>query len=161
MNSNVDLTDVTFGLPGNDTPFGSGEGNAPTLTGAGAITVHGTLDWESGSMAGSGQITIAPGAILNFDNPSEIAFSGRTLENQGTVYLDRLGDHKCQRSDHQRCRGVVCHAQSGHNESGGGSVSRFDNAGTLVTSTNGGATSFEASSLIITAPSIFRAELSC
>ena len=143
MNSNVDLTDVTFGLAGNDTPFGSGEGNAPTLTGAGAITVHGTLDWESGSIAGSLQITIAPGAMLDFDNPSGVLFSGSKLENQGTVYWTGLGNISLN-GVITNDAGAVFEMQTPVTmEYGGGSVSRFDNAGTLITSTNRGATSFE------------------
>jgi hypothetical protein len=142
MNSNVDLTDVTFGLAYNDTPFGSGEGNAPTLTGAGAITVHGTLDWESGSIGGSLQISIAPGAILDFDNPSGVNFSGRTLEIQGTVYWTGMGNINLDGVITNDAGALFVMFNPATIESGGSSVSRFDNAGTLVTSTNGGATSF-------------------
>jgi hypothetical protein len=144
MNSNVDLTDVTFGLADNDTPFGSGEGNAPTLIGAGAITVHGTLDWESGSIAGSLQITIAPDASLDFVNPEGILFSGRTLENQGTVFWTGLGDITLN--------GIITNDAGALFEMqnpvtmqwGGGPAARFDNAGTLLTCTNAGTTSFES-----------------
>jgi Divergent InlB B-repeat domain len=143
MNSNVDLTDITFGLAVNDVPLGSDEGNAPTLTGAGAITVHGTLDWDSGSIAGSLQITIAPGAMLDFDSPSGVLFSGRTLENQGTVYWSGLGNISLN--------GVITNDVGALFEMqnpvtmqwGGGPAARFDNAGTLITSTNAGTTSFE------------------
>jgi hypothetical protein len=143
MNSNVDLTDVTFGLPGNDVPFGSDEGNAPTLTGAGAITVHGTLDWESGIMTGSGQTIIAPGATLNFVNPETIVLSGRTLENQGTVYWTGLGTLDISGVITNDAGALFDMQTPVTMEYGGGSVSRFDNAGTLLISTNGGATSFE------------------
>jgi hypothetical protein len=143
MNSNVDLTDVTFGLANNDVPLGSDEGNAPTLTGAGAITVHGTMDWESGSMTGSGQTIIAPGATLNFVNPETIVLSGRTLENRGTVFWTGLGTLDVS-GVITNDAGALFEMQTPVTmEYGGGSESRFDNAGTLLTSTNGGATSFE------------------
>jgi hypothetical protein len=143
MNSNVDLTDITFGLPGIDTPFGAGEGNAPTLTGTGAITVHGTLDWESGTMAGSGQTIIAPGAVLYFENPGEIAVSGRTLENQGTAIWSGVGIISVSGVITNDAGAVFTMLNPSTIQYGGGSVSRFDNAGTLVTSTNDGTTSFE------------------
>jgi len=143
MNSNVDLTDVTFGLPGNDTPFGSGEGNAPTLTGSGVITVHGTLDWESGTMAGSGQTIIAPGATLNFDNPGEIVISGRTLENQGDAIWSGLGSISVSGVITNDVGALFAMLNPSTMDFAGGSVSRFDNAGTLITSTNVGATSFD------------------
>ncbi|MGA2245833.1 MAG: hypothetical protein ABSH48_12595 [Verrucomicrobiota bacterium] len=143
MNSNVDLTDVTFGLADNEVPYGSGEGNAPTLTGAGAITVHGTLDWESGSMTGSGQTIIAPGGTLNFVNPLEIAISGRTLENQGSAYWSGLGSISISGVIINDAGALFDMQTPVTMEYGGGSVSRFDNAGTLLTSTNAGTTSFD------------------
>ena len=142
MNSNVDLNDITFGLPDNDVPFGSGEGNAPTLTGAGAITVHGTLDWESGSMTGSGQTIIAPGGTLNFVNPVQIVISGRTVENRGSAYWSGLGDMRISGVITNDAGALFDMENPATIQFGGGSVSRFDNAGTLLISTNGGTTSF-------------------
>jgi hypothetical protein len=143
MNSNVDLTDITFGAANNDVPFGSGEGNAATLAGTGTITVHGALVWESGSMTGGGQTIIAPGATLDFVNPGGISLSGRTLENKGSAFWSGVGAIDVS--------GVITNDAGAlfemqipvTMEFGGGSVSRFDNAGTLLTTTNGGTTAFE------------------
>jgi hypothetical protein len=142
MNSNVDLTDVTFGFGDNDVPYGSGEGSAPTLTGTGAITVYGTLDWESGTMSGGGQTIIAPGGALNLINPGQIFLSGRTLENQGTVIWSGLGGLTLSGVITNDAGGSFVLENPTAIQFGGGSVSRFDNAGTLVTSTNGGTTAF-------------------
>jgi hypothetical protein len=147
LNSNLDLTDITFGMGDNDVPFGSGEGNPPTLTGTGAITVHGTLDWESGSIAGSLQITIAPDATLNFVNPEGILFSGRRLENQGTVFWTGLGNIEVSGVITNDAGALFDMQNPATMQYGGGSVSRFDNAGTLLTTTNGGTTSFDGVAL--------------
>jgi hypothetical protein len=100
------------------------------------------LDWESGSITGSGQITIAPGAFLNFDNPSEIVLSGRILENQGTAVWSGLGIISVSGVITNDAGASFTMLNPSTMYPGGGPVSRFDNAGTLVISTNAGATSF-------------------
>jgi hypothetical protein len=136
MNSNVDLTDVTFGLALNAVPYGSGEQNAPTLTGSGAITVYGTMDWESGTIMGNEQVTIAPEATLNLVNPGPLNFSGRTLENQGTVLWSGAGTLTVSGVITNDAAALFEMLNPATIQYGGGPVSRFDNAGTLILATN-------------------------
>jgi hypothetical protein len=134
MNSNVDLTDVTFGLADNDVPFGSGEGNAPTLTGTGGITVHGTMAWESGNITGSEHLIIAPGATLDFVNPEAITLSGSTLENQGTINWSGVGMEIS--GDITNDVGALFQFFGDVSFNYIGGTPQFDNAGTIILATN-------------------------
>ncbi|MBI5385683.1 MAG: autotransporter-associated beta strand repeat-containing protein [Verrucomicrobia bacterium] len=74
LNSSVDCGKLTLG----------NSNRAPTLTGTGALTVHGSSSWNGGTMSGSGRTIVAPGATLTIGNLVSL-FGGRTLENGGTV----------------------------------------------------------------------------
>ena len=60
-------------------------GGAPTLTGAGTLTIHSNCVWIRGTMSGPGRTIIAPGARLDIANSQIVDLNGRTLENGGTV----------------------------------------------------------------------------
>ena len=72
--------------------FGNSSITMPTLdfdTGlltAGNLTVTGTMDWQDGTIAGGGTLTISNGATLDVDgNANSLGLDGVALNNQGTV----------------------------------------------------------------------------
>ncbi len=56
-----------------------------TLTGAGTVTVGGTLTWIGGTMSGTGSTVIPAGAVLEISGSSTKYLNTRTLTNNGTV----------------------------------------------------------------------------
>ena len=52
-----------------------------TLTGAGGLTVNGTLNWASGTMSGAGATSIGSGGALTINGG--VTLTGRTLNNTG------------------------------------------------------------------------------
>src|SRR6185436_18369349 len=53
------------------------------LTGAGEITIKGSLNWAGGTMSGTGRTSIANGATLNLNTTTHDL--NRTLQNDGTA----------------------------------------------------------------------------
>ncbi|MBI3867393.1 MAG: hypothetical protein HY299_02595 [Verrucomicrobia bacterium] len=59
-----------------------------TLGGTGAVTISNAMNWTGGAMSGSGRTIIAPGVTLTLSNAAAASLSGgRTLENGGTLLL--------------------------------------------------------------------------
>lgn len=56
-----------------------------SLGGAGALTVSGAFHWLRGSLAGSGVLSILPGAALEIAGPGLKSIDGYTIENKGTA----------------------------------------------------------------------------
>jgi hypothetical protein len=136
LNEDLDLANLSLGAPG----------YAPTFASAGTLTIRRTCSWIAGTMSGSGRTVIAPGATLNLLNSQPVGLAGRTLENQGTVFWPGTGSLSTAGA-------VITNAPAAsfliQNAVAlfysGGAPSRFDNAGTLVTTANGGITSFSIS----------------
>ena len=133
LNSNVDLTDFTLG---------SSQGGSPIFTGGGTLTIHGALLWTSGTMSGSGHTIIPPGGMVNFANTSPILLIGRTLENAGTMVWTGAGRINVGGVVTNDAGGLFVMRQANSMDFGGGSVARFDNAGTFVTAPGAGTTAF-------------------
>jgi hypothetical protein len=133
LNQDLDLANLTFGAPG----------NSPTLTATGTLTIHGTCSWTLGTMSGSGRTVIAPGATLNLISSQPVGLVGRTLENQGTVFWSgtgSLGATDAVITNAPAASFLIQNPVSLFYS--GGAPGRFDNAGTLMTSSSGGNTSF-------------------
>jgi hypothetical protein len=62
------------------------------LSGAGTLTVSGTLNWTGGAMGGSGSIVISNGAALAISGNSDKTFSQRTINNAGTLSWSGTGN---------------------------------------------------------------------
>ena len=56
-----------------------------TLSGTGAVTVSGSMNWTGGTMSGSGTTVIASDALLSLQGTEYKQLSGRTLRNLGTA----------------------------------------------------------------------------
>jgi hypothetical protein len=134
-----------------------GPGNAPSLAGNGTLTVLERCDWRGGSMAnvlaivnrmnwtagnigGAGRTVIAPGAVLNINNPSSVNLLGHTLENRGTIRWTganinmslALITNGSAALFHAQNAAVITFITTGGN--------RFDNAGIFRKSGNAGTT---------------------
>ncbi len=82
------------------------------LSGTGTLTVSNVMNWTAGGMQGGGRTVIAPGAVLDLANASDVTLYPRTLENGGTVQC--TGPGHCagrQCGDHQPAGGGVGTAQ--------------------------------------------------
>ena len=130
-NSNVDLVNLTFG---------DGTGGA-ALSGSGRITIAGTGVWYAGTMAGSGATVVKPGANVSIVNNMDLALSGRTFENAGSILWG---------GGHFTLGGIFTNDPGGQFEIGGaasfdfgGGTARFDNAGLFILGNNA-ATTFSA-----------------
>jgi hypothetical protein len=110
-----------------------------TLNGTGLLTISNVLNWVSASMNGSGsaKTLIAPGATLNFLNPSTAFLSSRTLENAGTM-LWTSGGIQANSATITNRSGALFLAQNSASLSG--SSAEFDNAGTFRKSASAGTT---------------------
>ncbi|MBW3541220.1 MAG: PKD domain-containing protein [Planctomycetes bacterium] len=106
-----------------------------SLLGSGEVTVTERLDWQGGSMRGTGTTTVSAGAALNISGGS--LAEGRTLTNAGTavwsagnILIDGTSQFHNSGSFEAQHDGVVF---------GGGA---FHNSGTFVKSAGTGQTQF-------------------
>lgn len=116
-----------------------------TLTVNGTVTVVSAMNWNGGTMSGTGRTIVPPGATLNVANPGSVGLN-RTLENGGTVLWTGAGSLALNNSTFTNRAGALFDAQNGATISGSGS-SRFDNAGIFRKSTNAGITTVSGLSL--------------
>jgi hypothetical protein len=107
-----------------------------TLTVNGIVTIGSAMNWNGGTMSGSGRTIIPPGAMLNMANPGSLGLN-RTLENGGTALWTGAGSLVLNNSTFTNRTGALFHAQNAAAISGNGSA-RFDNAGTFRKSANPG-----------------------
>ena len=115
-----------------------------TLSGAGELTVTGTMNWTAGGMDGPGLTTFAPDAVLAISGDSNKAFSHRTVNNAGTATWTGTG-----RIDSTRGGAVFnntgtfeVQADAAFTWSGLGTRPRFTNGGTFTRTGNTGLTDF-------------------
>jgi hypothetical protein len=108
-----------------------------TLGGTGSLSIAGVMNWTAGAMGGTGRTLIAPGAVLNAANPSQINLVNRTLENGGTV-LWTNGTIALNGNFITNRPGALFHAQGAGLLGNLGGSPRFDNAGTFRKSVNPG-----------------------
>src|SRR5215813_13361759 len=115
--------------------------NSATLGGAGALTVHGTLEWTAGTITGAGMLVV--NGMLVLDSGSTKILDTRTLELNGT------GQWKSTGSFYLANGAVLHNAASGTFDmqnnafmgiSGAPSTEKFDNDGMLMKSGSGGGT---------------------
>ena len=55
------------------------------IAGSGTLTVHGIMNWNSGSLTNSGTLNIAAGAVLNIDAWTPADMPGWTINNDGII----------------------------------------------------------------------------
>jgi uncharacterized repeat protein (TIGR02543 family) len=111
--------------------FTFGSPAAPTLTGSGALTIHGSATWAQGLMSGTGWTIIAPGGRLTLTYALGLTLSARTLENGGTIVLSGAGGLALNGSVLTNRPGGLVQIQNAVPLSFGGGAARFDNAGTF------------------------------
>jgi len=118
-----------------------------TLTGAGDLTVTGTMNWSGGTMSGTGTTTLAQGGAL--DLSYILSLDGRTLVNAGTATWTSDGQYDRT----SMAAGATIDNQAGATftitgvPSISGSqtpTSTFNNAGTLIRSGASGAAVFSS-----------------
>jgi hypothetical protein len=128
LNTDADVADFTLG----------NIGSSPTLTGAGALTVHGTCNWVNGVMNGSGLTAIASGATLNIAGaPNGFSVTlGRTLDNAGYAFWTGPAPLNLSGVITNRPGAVFLAANAPYVNFLPGTP-RFDNAGTFVTANAG------------------------
>ena len=116
-----------------------------TLAGSGDLTVRGTLNWTGGTMSGAGKTVIAAGGALNINAGGSTVTLARVLENNGTanwtsgVLYFSVGTINNNGS-------FTASSSSGLTAFGinGSGTNAFNNAGTFTNA--GGGTSFTTSS---------------
>jgi hypothetical protein len=112
-----------------------------TLSGSGAITISHAMNWAGGTMSGGGRTLILPGATLNAAVLGSATLNARSLENGGTILWTGAGDIGVIGGAVLTNRaGALFEAQ---NAAGLGGVipnGRLDNAGTFRKSVNTGTT---------------------
>ncbi len=118
----------------------SGLASSSTLGGTGTVTVSRVMNWTAGTMSGTGQTVIVPGATLQVANPSGVTLA-RTLENAGTILWTGAGNISLSTAVITNRAGGLFHVQNAAQflASGG---SRFDNTGTFRKSLSTGTTTF-------------------
>lgn len=62
-----------------------------SLSGLGIVNLHGAGTWTSGSMTGTGQLRVFPGAALSIDGKDPKIFTQRTILNAGLVTWTNTG----------------------------------------------------------------------
>ncbi len=128
LNSNVDLVDLTLG---------SGT-QGPELTGTGRITISGTGSWSAGIMSGTGATIVLPGASFTIADPvTAVNLNGRTLENRGMAIWSSGGIIGISGGVITNDAGAIFQIPNPGSFNYEGGLPRFDNAGTLLSATNG------------------------
>jgi uncharacterized repeat protein (TIGR02543 family) len=128
---------VTVSGDGHCSNLNFGYSGAPTLTGAGALTIYDDALWTQGSMSGTGRTIIAPGGKFTMANAGNVTLNTRTLENTGIMSLTGVGEIILNNAVITNRPGALFQAQSATDLSNGGGTSRFDNAGTFRKSAGG------------------------
>jgi hypothetical protein len=123
LNSTASCTDVIFG----------GNNSNPTLSGAGTLTINRRCDWLDGAMSGTGKTIVGPAATLNIANSGSLTLNSRTVENRGEVLWTGTGALNVGfAAVITNAPGALFEVQNPNAINfGGGSPSRFDNAGTF------------------------------
>ena len=67
-------------VPNGVMDFGSG-----TITGPGAVSIYGALNWTGGTMNDTGATLVGPGGLLRIDGGGAKYLQARTLVNDGTI----------------------------------------------------------------------------
>jgi hypothetical protein len=136
VNSNTDCSSLNFGTIYTD----------PVLTGSGILTLHGSSRWTNGTMSGTGQTIVAPGASLTIDSSSEVFLTTRVMENQGLIVRTGTGLLTLNSGAYiTNDAGALFDVQS--NSAfyfGSGAAGRFDNTGTFLTEISSGTATFDA-----------------
>ena len=110
-----------------------------TLGGPGTITIASGMNWTAGTISGTGQMIIAPGATLNAAFPSQVNLA-RTLENGGTVNWTGAGTFGLSGAVITNRAGALFHAQNAAQFQVFSGANRIDNAGTFRKSASTGTT---------------------
>ena len=139
-NDNVFLTRSATVTLNNNTACGSLTLSSGTLAGSGALTLQRDSWWTAGSMSGSGRTIIPAGVTLNLANGSAVSLTTRTLENGGTVLWTGANINMATAVITNRAEALVENRGVGGLAFNGGSGSRFDNAGTFRKTINTGTT---------------------
>lgn len=58
-------------------------GYSPVVDGPGQLTVNGTFSWSTGTLQGSGTVTIPPSGTMTIDG--QVVLNQRTINNSGTI----------------------------------------------------------------------------
>src|SRR5207247_6628972 len=113
-----------------------------TLTGPGALTVTGPLNWAAGTMSGGGTTTARGGLVLN---GSQVALSQRALVNTGTATFagppSSLGLQSGATFTNQAGGTLVRANDASISDFGGRGANAFVNNGTLQRTTSSGTAS--------------------
>ena len=118
------------------------------LAGPGKFTVTNAMDWTGGTMSGSGQTIIPPGATLTIANTNAVTL-GQTLENGGTILWTGAGDIGMSAGAIITNRaGALFDVRSAAGLGGGIANGRLDNAGTFRKSANPGITTFQSGMIL-------------
>jgi hypothetical protein len=143
-NTVLDISGGTVSFDGNSIVAPNTVNLNGSLGGANTVTVGSVMNWTGGSMSGSGQTIIRPGATLNiagFTGYGGVFMFDRTLENAGTVVWGggNLGLSGVITND----AGASFQVQGTAAFNSQGGSPRFDNAGTFLPAP-GGTNSFNA-----------------
>lgn len=112
-----------------------------TLSGSNTLTLLGAMNWNGGTMQGSGRTIFAPGTIVNIANPGGLTLTTRTLENAGTVTWTGAQIQMNSAVITNRA-GALFDVQTGASVGFGSGTCRFDNAGTFQKSVSTNLTQF-------------------
>jgi uncharacterized repeat protein (TIGR02543 family) len=112
-------------------------GQNPTLSGSGALTIHGSWVWTTGIMSGNGRTIIAPEATLTIANLGGVSLNTRTLDNEGTALWTGAGGIVVNNGVITNGPGALFQVLNTASLSFGGGAARFDNAGTFRKSSSG------------------------
>ncbi len=106
-----------------------------TLNGSGAITVTGSLEWQTGIMSGTGITSVAPGATLTMDGAAGRTLS-RRLDQAGTTTWTS-GVLFLSSGTFNNLAGAMFTAAAAANLSAGSGTNAFNNSGTFVRTGSG------------------------
>lgn len=119
-----------------------------TLDGSGRLTINNVLNWNAGTMGGSGRTIIVPGATNYINNTSAtVLLLGRTFENAGTVIWTGGDSYNIQVGNGgaiTNCAGAVFEVRNNGSFYPFPGNARFDNAGVLRKVASTGTTRFDA-----------------
>src|SRR5688572_24478999 len=119
--------------------------NSGTISGTGDITIAGVVNWGSGTMSGSGRMIIGSGGTLNLNNTTHDL--NRILQNDGTATWTAGA---LQMNNGSFINNGIFTVSSGGGLScyGTGGVNLFSNAGTFIKQGAGNANFFTSSTAV-------------